>query len=170
MKNEKKKSKDKYSKVKDKWIKACNKWLELLWVSDFYVTYEFNDVGDSDVEGWIAIANVTTRPQYKDTLITANPEQLNGLNNALLDRHACHEVMHVVLSQYLGFTKDLIDWIPGQGRKEVFRSTEKDENELLTTRLTQIVCKLYKNPKDGPCCHKHDPKQKIPRATIDLDG
>ncbi|KKN03587.1 hypothetical protein LCGC14_1106180 [marine sediment metagenome] len=164
MKSKKKKSRDKYSKVKDRWVKACNKWLEILWRSDFYVTYEFGTVGSSDDEGWIAIANVTTKPRYKDTLITADPKQLYELTPELLDKHACHEIMHIVLSQYQDFTKDLIDWIPGQGKREVFRAVQKDEVELLATNLTQIVIKLYKNSKLGSCCHKHDPKQKLPVA------
>ncbi len=160
----KEKPKDKHAKFKDKWIKLCDDWLTLLWCSDFYVTYEFEDVGDSDEEGWIALANVVTKPRYKDVLITANPEQLSSLRPALLSKHARHEVMHVVLSQYQEFTKDLIGWIPGKGRQDVFYSVQKDEIELLTTRLTQIVIALFKNSKDGPCCHKHEPKQKVPKA------
>ncbi len=164
MKKKKREPKDKYRRVKDKWIKTCNKWLELLWISDFYVTYEFGDIGDSDAEGWIAIANVVTKSRYKDTLITANPEQLATLSNEKMDRHACHEIMHIAISQYQEFAKDLIGWIPGQGQKKAFMATERDEVELLATRLTQIVVALNKNSKDGPCCHKHDPKQKPPVA------
>lgn len=142
--------------AKKRWIKACDKWLNLLWCTDFYVTYEFSDVGKADEQGWIAIATVTTEPRYRDTLITANPEQLVSLSSTLMDRHACHEVMHVVLSQYQEWAKDLISWIPGQGRKDVFKAVERDEIELLATRLVQIVRKIR---RDAPCCHTHDAKK-----------
>lgn len=146
----------KIERAKKRWIKACDKWFDLLWCTDYYVTYQFGKVGTTDADGWIAIANVNTESRYKDTLITADLEEIVGLDDKMLDRHACHEVMHVLLSQYQDFAKDLIDWIPGRGRKEVFRAFERDEIESLTTQLVQVVRKIR---RDAPCCHTHNDKK-----------
>ena len=164
MKKEKKKSKDKYRRVKDKWIKATEKWLKILWCNDFAITWYFDTIPDEENgrDGFLPIASVVTKPQYFETILTADPVQLATLSDADLDTKACHEIMHVVLSPYNEWAEQAMRTMD---KKEIlgYREYESFANECVTSRLTQIVRRLYKNSA-ASCCHKHDPKQKTPRA------
>ncbi|KKK54999.1 hypothetical protein LCGC14_3079000 [marine sediment metagenome] len=165
MKKGQKKPRDKYHKVKDKWIKATEKWLLLLWLPDFNISWYFNEIPDEDEgrDGWKPIASVVAKPHYFDAVITADPAQLILMDDDDLDSKACHEVMHIVLSPYHEWGETMLATMD---KKEVlgYREYELVSNERVTSRLAQIVRKLFKNSKDGPCCHKHEPKQRIPKA------
>ncbi len=158
----KKKPKDKYRRVKDKWIKACEKWLHLLWLPDFSISWYFNDEipnEDNGRDGWKPLASVVAKPQYFDAAITADPTQLIFMDDDDIDAKACHEVMHIVLSPYHEWGEIMMTTL-NKNALAGYREYEAASNERVTSRLTQIVRKLFKNSKDGPCCHKHDPKKK----------
>ncbi len=118
---------------------------------------------DEGRDGWKPIASVVAKPHYFDAVITADPAQLILMDDDDLDSKACHEVMHIVLSPYHEWGETMLATMD---KKEVlgYREYELVSNERVTSRLAQIVRKLFKNSKDGPCCHKHEPKQRIPKA------
>jgi len=165
MKKEQKNPKDKYRRVKDKWIKATEKWLDILWCKEFAVTWYFDNIPDEESgrDGYVPIASVVTKPQYFDAVITADPVQLVTLSDEDIETKACHEIMHIVLSPYAEWGEQAMQTM---GKKEVlgYREYESFAHERVASRLTQIVRRLGRNSKDGPCCHKHDPKQKAPPA------
>ena len=164
MKKEKKKPKDKYRKVKDKWIESTEKWLKILWCEEFAITWYFSTIPDEENgrDGFVPIASVVTKPQYFEVVIIADPVQLATLSDEDIETKACHEVMHVVLSPYAEWGEQMMSTM---GKKEVlgYRTYESFVHERVVSRLTQIVRRLYKNSA-ASCCHKHDPKQKTPRA------
>ena len=120
----------KLERLNKKWHTKVMSWVTALWCSDWEVTTvvadpeSFNADRHSDGQDFASAAYSYTTPSYKLAHIVVNRENFErALSYDLveLDRLACHEVTHIVLSQLDAFAEDLIDELPKVSRQLAFK-------------------------------------------------
>ena len=132
------------TRVQRKWIRACKKWQRILWCGDYALHWQFdNEEVVSEPDGWTPIASVSVKPQYYEAHIEANTKQLETLDDEALDRHACHEILHIVTGPYHEWGQRVLGELPRKA-VEGFAAYCGVENERVVSRLMQIVWALQK--------------------------
>ena len=121
------------------WDAAVRRWAWRLWLTDWDLATEVVESLKGEGNGEPA-AEVSCHPEYRQGTVTAVRSYIR-LHPDEVDRIACHEVLHAVVSPLTMFVDNIVDTMP-TGMRTIAKESWRVHKESMTNRLEQILMKV----------------------------
>ena len=136
------------------WHKANERWAYRLWLGDWDLRSIWTEDGaPDDSDKFHVAASAHTTPAYEMAAVTGHAQVLKDMTSKQGDKIACHENVHVLLTDWNIFVGDLIGQLPKQAQA-LARSRQEELWENVVTRVTKVLTSTaiaWKNvdPRNG---------------------
>ncbi len=127
---------------------ACIKWRRLLWLGEFTLFVELEDLNKKrdDNSSYGTQAQNETEIKYDLITIKGDINQIPKMDDDSIDSTACHELIHTVLAPVNDLLNQVINELPNS-TQDPYYDWKSREVEAVTTRLTHVIRELYVAPK-----------------------